>query len=243
VPGDYDRAGEAYRNFGAYLRSQRQLAQLTLRQLAELSSISNPYLSQIERGLHQPSVAVIRSIAGALNLSADALLAQVAGLDDTDAAGPSLTTESAIRADPRLTSVQKAALLSVYRSMVGIADEPESGGAAPASKAGGAASGATGAPSGAGRAVQGTSAAASRETGAAPGPPDVGDERPAPAGRAATGGTTARRSAEAAGRQPSRRSRSSAAAPAKRATTPRRRAAPPKASGPEPGGGAAGPAE
>src|ERR1700749_2559091 len=107
----------AYARFGAYIRNQRQLAQLTLRQLADLSSISNPYLSQIERGLHQPSVAVIRAIAGALNLSADALLAQVAGLEDADAAGPALTTESAIRADPHLNSAQKAALLSVYRSM------------------------------------------------------------------------------------------------------------------------------
>src|ERR1700757_1240811 len=114
------------------------MARLTLRQLADLASISNPYLSQIERGLHQPSVTVIRSIAGALNLSADVLLAQVAGLDDTDAPGPSLTTESAIRADPRLTSAQKAALLSVYRSMIGMADEPESSGAAAARGASGA---------------------------------------------------------------------------------------------------------
>jgi transcriptional regulator with XRE-family HTH domain len=126
VQGDYDKARDAYRSFGAYLRSQRQLAQLTLRQLAELSSISNPYLSQIERGLHQPSVAVIRSIADALNLSADALLAQVAGLDETEAAAP-LTTESAIRADALLTSAQKAALLSVYRSMIGQAEEAEPG--------------------------------------------------------------------------------------------------------------------
>jgi transcriptional regulator with XRE-family HTH domain len=125
VPGD-DQGRDAYRAFGAYLRSQRQLAQLTLRQVAELSSISNPYLSQIERGLHQPSVAVIRSIADALNLSADALLAQVAGLDDTEAAGAAMTTEAAIRADTRLTSVQKAALLSVYRSMAGEPDDAES---------------------------------------------------------------------------------------------------------------------
>ncbi len=127
MTGDYDKARDAYRSFGAYLRSQRQLAQLTLRQLAELSSISNPYLSQIERGLHQPSVAVVRSIAEALNLSADALLAQVAGLDETEAASPLMTTESAIRADALLTSAQKAALLSVYRSMIGQADGVEPG--------------------------------------------------------------------------------------------------------------------
>ena len=115
---------EAYLRFGEYLRSQRQLAQLTLRQLAEMSSISNPYLSQIERGLHQPSVAVIRSIADALNLSADVLLAQVAGLDETDADAPA-STETAIRADPRLTGAQKSALLSVYRSMVAQPAEAE----------------------------------------------------------------------------------------------------------------------
>ena len=84
MPGDEPGWEGPYRRFGEYLRSQRQLAQLTLRQLAELSSISNPYLSQIERGLHQPSMAVIRSIADALNLSADALLAQVAGLEDDE---------------------------------------------------------------------------------------------------------------------------------------------------------------
>ena len=127
MPGD-DKGRDPYRSFGAYLRSQRQLAQLTLRQLAELSSISNPYLSQIERGLHQPSVAVIRSIADALNLSADALLAQVAGLEGTEAAGPSMTTEAAIRADAGLSSVQKSALLSVYRTMVGQPDDAETRG-------------------------------------------------------------------------------------------------------------------
>ena len=123
MPSDGNQERGGYRSFGAYVRSQRQLAQLTLRQLAELSSISNPYLSQIERGLHQPSVAVIRAIADALNLSADALLAQVAGLDGNDPASASVTTESAIRADPQLTGAQKSALLSVYRTMVGHPDE------------------------------------------------------------------------------------------------------------------------
>src|SRR6476661_2404746 len=98
----------AYERFGTYVRNQRQMAQLTLRQVADLASISNPYLSQIERGLHQPSVNVIRSIADALNLSADVLLAQVAGLDP-DAVPPPLDTEAAIKADPRLTAGQKSA--------------------------------------------------------------------------------------------------------------------------------------
>lgn len=117
MAGDQGHRSGAYERFGAYIRHQRQMAQLTLRQLADLTSISNPYLSQIERGLHQPSVAVIRSIADALNLSADVLLAQVAGLDPDAVAAP-VGTEAAIAADPRLTAEQKSALLSVYRTMV-----------------------------------------------------------------------------------------------------------------------------
>lgn len=103
--------------FGAYLRTQRQLARLSLRQLAELTRVSNPYLSQIERGLHQPSVTVITSLARALNLSVEDLLAQAAGVDD-DAPPGGTSTETAIRSDPRLTVRQKGALLAVYESMV-----------------------------------------------------------------------------------------------------------------------------
>ena len=121
---------------GAFIRHQRKLANLSLRQLAELTSLSNPYLSQVERGLHQPSVRVLRQISDALNLSAETLLAE-AGLLDAAAAGraagggagsaeagaagqgaPPLT-EDAIRADPRLTEEQRAALIAVYRSMLG----------------------------------------------------------------------------------------------------------------------------
>ena len=110
---------ESWNSFGAYLRTQRQLAKLTLRQLAALTDVSNPYLSQIERGLHRPSLAVLKSIADALNMSVDALLEQ-AGL--VTAAEPGTAegadTEKAIRDDPRLSASQKSALLAVYRSMV-----------------------------------------------------------------------------------------------------------------------------
>ena len=107
--------------FGNYLRSQRKLAQLTLRELSDLAEVSNPYLSQLERGLHQPSVRVIKSLANALNLSAETLLAQAAGIDAAN--GDSIEgvsdTEATIRSDANLTDEQKAALLEVYRSMRG----------------------------------------------------------------------------------------------------------------------------
>ena len=113
---------------GAFIRSQRKLANLSLRQLAELTTLSNPYLSQIERGLHQPSVRVLKLISGALNVSAETLLAQ-AGLLDSAANGaaedgdepapPSAeSVELAISSDERLADEQKAALLAVYHSML-----------------------------------------------------------------------------------------------------------------------------
>jgi transcriptional regulator with XRE-family HTH domain len=108
---------------GAFIRSQRELARLSLRQLAELTSLSHPYLSQVERGLHQPSVRVLKLIAEALNVSAETLLMQ-AGLlsgNDEDDADSARTTEqitALIRADKRLTEAQKAALLAVYDSML-----------------------------------------------------------------------------------------------------------------------------
>jgi len=116
---------------GAFIRTQRQMANLSLRQLAELTHLSNPYLSQIERGLHQPSVRVLKQISDALNLSAGTLMAQAglidavavaadvadgAGRAEADLAAP--PTEDAIRADERLSEEQKAALIAVYRSML-----------------------------------------------------------------------------------------------------------------------------
>ena len=107
---------------GSFLRAQRNLAKLSLREMAERTKVSNAYLSQIERGLHAPSVRVLRSIAEALDLSAEAILAH-AGLVDPGAGGdegPQATgkggTEAAIRRDPLLTDDQKEALLTVYRS-------------------------------------------------------------------------------------------------------------------------------
>jgi len=108
---------------GSFIRSQRRLANLSLRQLAELTDVSNPYLSQIERGLHEPSVRVLRSIARALNVSAETLLSQAGLLEEGAGGAPGdssadVDTEAVIRADRRLTDAQKNALLSVYRSYV-----------------------------------------------------------------------------------------------------------------------------
>jgi transcriptional regulator with XRE-family HTH domain len=103
--------------FGEYLRAQRRLARLTLRELADLAHVSNPYLSQLERGLHQPSVQVLSNIARALDLSVESLITKAAGLDD-EAEPEEVTTEVAIRRDPRLSEDQKDALLRVYRSFV-----------------------------------------------------------------------------------------------------------------------------
>ncbi len=102
---------------GSFIRAQRQLANLSLRQMADLAQVSNPYLSQLERGLHEPSVRVLQSIARALNVSADTLLAH-AGVDESESETELPDTESAIRSDARLSDDQKQALLSVYRSYV-----------------------------------------------------------------------------------------------------------------------------
>jgi transcriptional regulator with XRE-family HTH domain len=104
---------------GEYIRSQRQLAKLSLRELAVRTAVSNPYLSQIERGLHEPSLRVLKAIAEALDLSADVFLAQ-AGLLAEQPCDPNPTTApstpAAIRTDPTLTEAQKAALLALYHS-------------------------------------------------------------------------------------------------------------------------------
>jgi transcriptional regulator with XRE-family HTH domain len=116
-PGPWD-------TFGAYLRSQRHLAQLSLRQLAALTQVSNPYLSQIERGLHQPSIGVIKSLAEALNLSVGDMLAHAANIMSDDE--PATSTEAAVRNDPRLDDSQKSALLAVLASMVSTPEARES---------------------------------------------------------------------------------------------------------------------
>jgi transcriptional regulator with XRE-family HTH domain len=106
---------------GAFIRDKRKLANLSLRQLAERTRLSNPYLSQIERGLHQPSVRVIRLISDALNVSTETLLAQAGLLRHDRSSGGAATApgvEDAIKAEGRLSPEQRSALIAVYRSML-----------------------------------------------------------------------------------------------------------------------------
>jgi transcriptional regulator with XRE-family HTH domain len=104
---------------GEFIRSQRQLAKLSLRDLAARTAVSNPYLSQLERGLHEPSLRVLKVIAEALDVSTDALLAQ-AGLLSEEPGGANRTgapsTAVAIRNDPTMTEAQKTAMLAIYAS-------------------------------------------------------------------------------------------------------------------------------
>ena len=104
-------------DIGSFIKAQREAAQVSVRQLAEKAGVSNPYLSQIERGLSEPSARVLKSIAEALNLSAEALFAQ-AGLMPESSPRANDATEIAIRTDPRLSEPQKRALLAVYRSYI-----------------------------------------------------------------------------------------------------------------------------
>jgi transcriptional regulator with XRE-family HTH domain len=124
-----DRITEGRLALGHFIRSQRNLANLSLRELARRTELSNPYLSQLERGLHEPSVRVLKALAGALNVSAETLLAQAGLLDhrvEEPAAEAKLVVETAIRADSRLTNGQKQALLTVYRSYLAEATAPPS---------------------------------------------------------------------------------------------------------------------
>ena len=103
---------------GQFIRVQRQMADLSLRRMAEMTKVSNAYLSQVERGLHQPSLKVLHSIAAALQLSTEQLLAQAGWASGARGSTATGGTEEAIRTDPRLSPEQRAALLGVYRSFV-----------------------------------------------------------------------------------------------------------------------------
>jgi transcriptional regulator with XRE-family HTH domain len=101
------------RDLGTFIRDQRRQDRLSLRKLSELAGISNPYLSQIERGLRKPSAEILQAIARGLRISAETLYVRAGILDDR-VAPPDLV--AAIEADPSLTERQKQALVDIYRS-------------------------------------------------------------------------------------------------------------------------------
>lgn len=102
-------------NLGEYLREQRRNAQLSLRQLAEAAGVSNPYLSQIERGLRKPSAEVLQQVAKALRISAETLYVR-AGILDAERTRDEVETRAVVLADPTLTERQKQVLLQIYES-------------------------------------------------------------------------------------------------------------------------------
>jgi transcriptional regulator with XRE-family HTH domain len=114
--------GKTVGGLGDYLREQRLGAALSLRQLADQSGVSNPYLSMIERGMRNPSAQVLQQIAKALQISADQLYirAGIISLDDT----PGGSVELAVLSDPQLTERQKKALLDVYSSFLAVNEPP-----------------------------------------------------------------------------------------------------------------------
>ncbi|HSC04869.1 MAG TPA: helix-turn-helix transcriptional regulator [Solirubrobacteraceae bacterium] len=110
-------ASRASAALGEIIRQQRELAELSMRQFAELAGISNPYLSQIERGLRAPSQQVLDGIAKALKLSSDALYEQ-AGMAPPGSVPEANPTLEAIATDPHLTTRQRKALAEIYESFV-----------------------------------------------------------------------------------------------------------------------------
>lgn len=106
-------------SLGDYLREQRQTARLSLRQLSELAGVSNPYLSQIERGLKRPSAEILQQLAKGLEVSAESLYVRAGILDERHQEAPAPSeTRAAISADALLSERQKAALLDIYDSFV-----------------------------------------------------------------------------------------------------------------------------
>jgi transcriptional regulator with XRE-family HTH domain len=111
-------------SLGEFIRRQRELSEVSMRQFAELAGISNPYLSQIERGLRAPSEQVLQSIADVLEVSADTLYDQAGVPRENDQ--PSNVVR-AIREDPKLTGRQRQALIEIYEAFVSIGARPRRG--------------------------------------------------------------------------------------------------------------------
>ncbi|MCW0214806.1 MAG: helix-turn-helix domain-containing protein [Pseudonocardia sp.] len=104
--------GQAVDDIGSYIRSQRETAQVSLRQLARTAGVSNPYLSQIERGLRKPSAEILQQIAKGLRISAEALYVKAGILEER----PLSVVTDAVLSDDTLTERQKQVLLDIYQS-------------------------------------------------------------------------------------------------------------------------------
>ena len=104
---------ENLQRLGGFIRAQRQFHRLSQRELAKLADLSDTYMSQLERGLHEPSIRVLRAVADSLGIKASQLIMYAAGLPVED---DDVTTEEAIRRDPRFTDAQRRALLGVVKS-------------------------------------------------------------------------------------------------------------------------------
>jgi transcriptional regulator with XRE-family HTH domain len=111
APGE--DGASALEELGAYIRAQRESARLSLRKLSGIAGVSNPYLSQIERGLRKPSAEILQAIAKALEISSESLYVKAGILDERDL---ELDVEAVIAVDPHLTEPQKQALTEMYRS-------------------------------------------------------------------------------------------------------------------------------
>ena len=105
---------DRWEDLGQFIREQRQLGRMSLRKLSEVAGISNPYLSQIERGLRKPSAEILQQIAKALRISAETLYVRAGILEEREGDDVPI----ALLTDPRLTEDQKQTLLKVYRSFV-----------------------------------------------------------------------------------------------------------------------------
>jgi transcriptional regulator with XRE-family HTH domain len=108
---------------GDFIRNQREITRLSLRQLANLAHVSNPYLSQIERGLYEPSASMLKAIADALGVLREKLYQAAGWFEPHDS--DEHAVESAIRTDPRLSTAQKEALIAVYRGVVEDGEESQ----------------------------------------------------------------------------------------------------------------------
>ena len=117
--GTTPRSRRSVDALGEFIRSQRRIAELSQRELARLADVSDAYLSQLERGLHEPSVRVLNGLAQALNVPSDKLLAYLGRHDD---AAVERSTESAIATDERLSDTQKQSLLDLYRAFLAAND-------------------------------------------------------------------------------------------------------------------------